>query len=177
MSVRIDKQKSLQKERMRFDSNWETILETAFEILAYSTWTIASILLLLNPQNTTTPFATTAVISLNILILVSWYFIYTLLKIEIPNPEKNRSLFVGILRKRFPELQINDNQSQLLRSKKSSGLFTWGKSLTVLFDENHIFINVTTLGRFETKSPFHSISNYLKLKRIEREFKAMIQGN
>ncbi len=64
----------------------------------------------------------------------------------------------------------------MLRSKKSNGLFSWGKSLIVFFGENQILINLTTLGNYETKSPLHSISNYLKLKNIEKEFKRKTNG-
>ena len=174
MSLRINKQKSLQKERMIFKPNWEYVLEKIFEILVYLTWTVASILLILNPKNAVSEFATIVLISLNILVLVSWYYIYKLLKIEMPNPEKNRKIFVEILSKRFPDLQINDTGLYMLRSKKNNGLFSWGKSFTVFFDGNKIFINLTTLGRNETKSPFHSIPNYLKLKSIAQEFKTLI---
>ncbi|WP_413997770.1 hypothetical protein ACMDB5_08185 [Flavobacterium sp. W1B] len=177
MSIKIDKQKSVHKERIIFKPNWDYFLEKTIEIGIYSTWTIASILLILNPKNAISLYATIIVIILNILLLISWYYIYKLLKIEIPNPEKNRSLFVGILKKRFPELHINDNGLYMLRSKKSNGSFSWGKLLTVIFDENQIFINLTTLGRNETKSPFHSIANYIKLKSIEKEFNNKINGN
>lgn len=174
MSLRIDKQKSIQKERIIFKRNWEYVLEKIFEILVYSTWTVVSILLILNPKNAISEPATITLISLNILVLVSWYYIYKLLKIEMLNPEKDRKIFVETVSKKFPDLQINDKGLNSLRSKKNTSLFSWGKSLTVLFDGNQIFINLTTLGRNETKSPFHSITNYLKLKSIAKEFNTLI---
>ncbi|TDE06609.1 hypothetical protein [Flavobacterium hiemivividum] len=108
MSLRIDKQKSIQKERMIFKPNWEYVLEKIFEILVYSTWSIFTILLILNPKNAVSEFGTIALISLNVIVLVSWYYIYKLLKIEMPNPDKDRKIFVEILSKRFLDLQIND---------------------------------------------------------------------
>lgn len=177
MSLRIQRRKSIQKERLIFKSNWEYILEKAFEIFIYLGWTLTSIAIILNPKNAISQTVTILVISINILVIISWYYIYKLLKIKIPNPEKNRSLFVKILKKRFPDLLINDNGLYMLRSKKRNGLFSWGKLLTVIFDENYIFINLTTLGRNETKSPLHSISNYIKLKSIEKEFNYNINGN
>ncbi len=174
LSLRIDKQKSIQRERIIFKRNWEYVLEKIFEILVYSTWTVFSILLILNPKNAISESATITLISLNILVLVSWYYIYKLLKIEMLNPEKDRKIFVETVSKKFPDLQINDKGLNSLRSKKNTGLFSWGKSLTVLFDGNQIFINLTTLGRSETKSPFHSIANYLKLKSIAKEFNTLI---
>lgn len=174
MSLRIDKQKSIQKERMIFEPNWEYVLEKIFEIFVYSTWSIFTILLILNPKNAVSEFGTIALISLNVIVLLSWYYIYKLLKIEMPNPDKDRKIFVEILSKRFLDLQINDTGLYMLRSKKNNGLFSWEKSLTVLFNGNHIFINLITLGRNETKSPFHSILNYLKLRSIAKEFNTLI---
>ncbi|UFH47129.1 hypothetical protein LNP27_03615 [Flavobacterium galactosidilyticum] len=177
MSIRIDKEMTIQKERMIFKRNWEYYFDKIAEIIIYSFWTVSTIALLLNPKNEINQYAAIALISVNILVLISWYYIYKLVKIEIPNPEINRKLFVEIVSKKFPDLQINDKGLNSLRSKKNIGLFNWGKSLTIFFDQNYVFINVTTFGRFETKSPLHSIVNYLKLKGIENDFYATINGS
>ncbi|PRZ21682.1 hypothetical protein [Flavobacterium granuli] len=170
MSVKIDKKKSVEKERLIFKPNWEYILEKAYETFIYLGWTIATIAVILNPKNAINHTATLIVILINILLLISWYYIYKLLKINISKPERDRKLFVEILKNRFPELIINDNGLHMLRSKKNTGSLSWGKLLTVIFDENYLFINLATLGRYGNKSPFHAISNYLKLKSIEKEF-------
>ena len=177
MSLKIDKEKTIQKERMIFKRNWEYYFVKISEIIIYSLWTVSTIAIVLNPKNAINQYAVIALISVNILLLVSWYYIYKLVKIEIPNPEINRKLFVEIVSKRFPDLQINDQGSNSLRSIKTVGLLNWGKSLMIIFDQNYVFINLTTLGRFETKSPFHSIVNYLKLKSIKKDFYAIINGN
>ena len=177
MSLKIDKEKTIQKERMIFKRNWEYYFDKISEIIIYSLWTVSTIAIVLNPKNAINQYAAIAIISVNILLLVSWYYIYKLVKIEIPNPEINRKLFVEIVSKRFPDLQINDQGSNSLRSIKTVGLLNWGKSLMIIFDQNYVFINLTTLGRFETKSPFHSIVNYLKLKSIKKDFYAIINVN
>jgi len=135
-----------------------------------------TILLLTNPKNSFNIIGIVVIISINIQLLISWYYIYKLLKIKITNLEKDRIVFVDILKERFPELSIKDDGINMLRSKKSNGLFSWGKSLIVFFEEDKILINLTTLGRYEYKSPLHSISNYLKLKSIEEEFNRKING-
>ncbi|MBN7810937.1 hypothetical protein J0A68_08225 [Algoriphagus sp. H41] len=171
MSFRINKEKSILKERLVFKANWEFILEIFFEIFIYLGSTIMTMAILLNPNNHINEIAQTIIILLNILLLTSWYFIYKLLVIEISDPNNDRVLFVNILKKNFPELKINDTGLYMLRSKGDTSLFSWGKSLIVIFDEKKILINLTNLGRYETKSPLHSISNYLKLMRIRSEFK------
>jgi hypothetical protein len=176
MSFRIDVEKSIQKERLIFKPNWESVLEKAFEICIYLGWTIMTIFLLQNPKNSFNLIGIIVTISINILLLISWYYIYKLLKIKTSNLEKDRIVFVDILKERFPELSINDNGVNMLRSKKTNGSLSWGKSLTVFFEENEILINFTTLGRYETKSPLHSISNYLKLKSVEKEFNRKINS-
>jgi hypothetical protein len=170
MSLRINREKSILKERLIYKPNWEYIFEVVFEISLYSLWTIVSFLVILEPVNQIN-FATLIVIlSINILALISWLYIYKLLKIEIYNSENDRKLLVEILKEEFPEFKINDNGLHMLRCKKNVGLFSWGKSLIVIFDEKKILINLSTLGRYETKSPLHSIINYLKLIKIRKEF-------
>ena len=121
MSLRIDVKKSIQKERLIFKPNWEYILEKVFEILVYLGWTFMTILLLTNPKNSFNLIGIFVIISINIVLLISWYFIYKLLKIKISNQKKDRIVFVDILKERFPELSINDNGVNMLRSKKSNG--------------------------------------------------------
>ena len=83
MSFRIDIKKSVQKERLIFKPNWEYILEMALEIIVYLGWTFMTILLLTNPKNSFNLIGIIVVISINILLLISWYYIYKLLKIAI----------------------------------------------------------------------------------------------
>lgn len=177
MSAIIDKEKTLQKERMIFKRNGDYYFDKIFEIAVYSTWTIATVALIINPKNAVNQYAAIVLIVVNSILLVSWYFIYELVKIEMPNPELNRKLFVEIVSKRFPDLQIKDLGLNSLRSKKNIGLFNWGKTLTIFFNQDYILINLTTLGRFETRSPLHSIVNYLKLKSISKEFHETLNGN
>jgi hypothetical protein len=170
MSLKLDVEKSIQRERLIFKKNWDYVMEFLFGIAVYLIWTICSILLILNPENGIGEIGITILVLINILLLISWYLIYNLLKIKVSNPERDRIAFVKILKERFPDLTINDNGVHMLRSRKPNGLFSWGKLLTVIFEGNQIFINLITLGRNETKSPFHSISNYLILKSIRKEF-------
>ncbi|MEQ3661561.1 MAG: hypothetical protein ABNG96_02620 [Flavobacterium sp.] len=170
MSFKLNKQKTVLKERLIFKNNWEYIFEIVFEVLLFSIWTTASFLLITNPKNNLSVLTIIVIIFINILLLTSWIYIYKLLKIEISNPEKDRKLLVEILKEKFPDFIINDNGLYILRCKKGVGLFSWGKTLIVIFEENKILINLTTLGRFDTKSPLHSIINFWKLKHIRNEF-------
>jgi len=88
---------------------------------------------------------------------------------KIINPQIDRKKFVEILQNEFKDMQINDDGLHILQSKKDIGLLSWGKSLTVIFTEKYIYINLTTLGRFDVKSPIHSFTNYLKVKSIGKK--------
>ncbi len=101
MSFRIDFTKSIQKERLIFKPNWEYSLEKAFEICIYGGWTIMTTFLLLNPKNSFNPVGIIIIISVNILLLISWYYIYKLLKIKISNSEKDRFVLLLFLKKDF----------------------------------------------------------------------------
>ncbi|HCQ12388.1 hypothetical protein [Flavobacterium sp.] len=171
MGYRINIAKSVKKERLIFSPNLHYIFDIIMEALLYAIWPIMTYLIIINPINKVSLTGMVIMIFLNVLLAISWFYIYKLHKIKITNPERDRKILVQILKKRFPEMQINDDGLYILRSKKNTGSFSWGKSLTVIFNENYIYINLTTLGRHDVKSPIHSIANYLKLKSIEKEFK------
>ena len=169
MGYRIDRTKSVQKERLIFKPNLHYIFDIIIEILLYTIWPVMTCLIIINPINKVGLTGIIIMTTLNILLAFSWLNIYKLHKIKIINPEIDRKKFVEILRKNFPDMQINDDGLHMLRSKKNTGLLSWGKTLTVIFTEKYIYINLTTLGRYDVKSPIHSFTNYLKVKNIGKK--------
>jgi hypothetical protein len=81
MSFKLNKQKTVLKERLIFKNNWEYIFEIVFEVLLFSIWTTASFLLITNPKNNLSVLTIIVIIFINILLLTSWIYIYKLLKI------------------------------------------------------------------------------------------------
>ena len=170
MSFRLNKEKSIKKERIIYKLNWEFIFEILFEIFIYVGWTFLMILIFTNPKNNKNVLFNICIISFTILLLVSWYYNYKLIKIEISNPEKDRKILVEILKNKFPEFNLIDNGADILRGKYQGGFYSSGKKLIVIFTANKILLNLVTFGRGESNIPIYSIINYLRLIKLKNEF-------
>ncbi|MFD2288741.1 hypothetical protein GJU39_05500 [Pedobacter petrophilus] len=77
---------------------------------------------------------------------------------------------VKILKSKYPDLRINDSGQHIIRCTQTTGLLTWGKQINVIFDNDRMFLNLTTLGRYQIRSPFHAIFNAIQLRKIKKEF-------
>ena len=72
---------------------------------------------------------------------------------------------------KFPKLKLDDAGQKIIRYDLKTGLLTWGKRITVIFQNENIYLNITTTGRYDIKSPFHSVFHYFTLKSIGKQFK------
>lgn len=146
-----------------------TILDNCVWLILLST----STLFITNKRNYSLD---SSLIILLVCIIMLWTIIglirlNKLLKIDGTNAADNRSAVIEILKDEFPTLKIDDSGQRIIRHYIQTGLFSWGKQITVLFHENSIYMNITTIGRHEIKSPFHAIFNHWTLIRIRNKFK------
>lgn len=44
--------------------------------------------------------------------------------------------------------------------------FIWNRRITVLLEKENLYVNIMSLGRFDIPSPFHSITNFTKAKKL-----------
>ena len=166
MDSTINIQKSIELQYLIFKPNSLFIFEIIIEFLLFVVWTFSTFLLLINPNNSFSIFTIILLILMNLILLISWYFIYKLLKLDIQNTSNSRENIFLLLQKEFPKMKIVDDGSDVFIFKLDTGLISWGKVLTIIFSEKNAYVNLTTLGRHDIKSPIHSILNYVKLKKI-----------
>jgi len=62
------------------------------------------------------------------------------------------------------DVETIHNDKNLIILKKETGSITWGKEITLIISDDKVWCNITTLGRYDIKSPFHSYFNYKNLK-------------
>ena len=103
-------------------------------------------------------------------LLVGLLLLNKLVVVKGTNPLDNRKLIIQILNNKFPKLKLDDSGQLIIRYDLKTGLFNWGKRITVIFQDENIYLNITTLGRYDIKSPFHSVFHYLTLKSIAKQF-------
>ena len=63
-------------------------------------------------------------------------------------------------------------KGELIRNVRPPKLLKTGRTITILIDGDMIYINITTLVRWNTPSPFHGFWNYLRCRQIVRQAKS-----
>jgi hypothetical protein len=114
---------------------------------------------------------TVLIISFVTYLCCTLYLMNKLVKAKGLNLYHNRKDIETVLGRYFEHLVPEDCGEGVLRYVKLSGFVTWGRIITVLFDKDNVYLNITTLGRADSASIFHGLTNYIKCRQIMRKFK------
>jgi hypothetical protein len=90
--------------------------------------------------------------------------------------EANKKDIVTILSKYYKLDNLDSSQDNITRDLRLSKPFRMGRIITCLFDDDLIYLNITRLENLNTLSPFSSIYNYYKCKRIAKKFQILQSG-
>ena len=173
MRTQIDYEKSIQKHRLTFKMTTELFMTRLLDNTLWLIFIISTILLLTNKDNYSTNKSVLfllAVVVLTTWLVIGLVFINKLVVIKGSNMSDNRRKIIQLLNDKFPKLKLDDSGQKIIRYNLKTGAFNWGKRITVIFKDNNMFLNITTLGRYDIKSPFHAVIHYWTLKAIKRQF-------
>jgi len=109
------------------------------------------------------------VIALTIWLLLGYYFLDQLVFIKCDKNKKIENTILPLIRVNFPKAKIDTSSSKILTAGQSMTRFRWGKEISCLITDNGFYLNITTLGRGDLRSPFHAVTNYLKCKRFKEQ--------
>ena len=109
-------------------------------------------------------------------VFTCWMFanlIMTNALVEFNGKDKiiNRKNILTALDAFYDNLEYQIDEENVLRSIKPTGDPIWGRIITVLFSENFVYLNITTLGKTENPTFVHGFFNYIKARRIIRYLK------
>lgn len=104
-------------------------------------------------------------------LLLSLLLLDRLVKIKGTDLYHNRKNIEEVLNCYFSNLIPEDCGKGVVRYIKPSGTSTWGRMITVLLDNDQVYLNITTLGRANSASVFHGLINYIKCRQIKKKFK------
>lgn len=76
--------------------------------------------------------------------------------------EMEKEKLIQSLQNNF-KLKVEQRTDNFIILHRSSGLFSWGKRITLIFHQKEIWINQVTLGRHNLRSPFHYFYNRRKI--------------
>jgi len=86
------------------------------------------------------------------------------------NDTKNRENLQKVLASFYEDLDIQINNEKMMRSYKPTGRPIWGRMVTIVFDNNIMLLNITKLGKTNTPTFIHGFFNYLKAKKIKKNY-------
>lgn len=177
MRVKINKEFSIKRSKLSYHFNTELLFHRIYENAILINLLMLPVFAALNHNYHNSSFVYYAILFFWLFTLWHVYFINSLTIISGSNENLNRMMIVKIIKSRYPDLKINDSGQQVIRCTKSTGLLTWGKQLTVIFDQDRIFLNLTTFGRYQVRSLFHAYFNMIEMKKIKKEFRNMLEAN
>ena len=99
----------------------------------------------------------------------------SLIKIDGRELSVNKQNMVLTLDEFYRNLTFQVDSENELRSVKPSYRPIWGRVITVFFDKNCIYLNISTLGKDDLPTFVHGFTNYLKARRIAKYFRANYQ--
>ncbi|MDN3580601.1 hypothetical protein [Mucilaginibacter flavus] len=79
---------------------------------------------------------------------------------------QNKQKITEVLDAFYADLDYQVNDELIMRSITPVGSPIWGRIITILFDDNLIYLNITSLGKGNTTSTAHGFLNYLKARKI-----------
>ena len=176
MEIDIDFEKSIDKRRLVY-KNRSTVVDYIITYIG-SLFFIALASVLLVTKITIMPFwMLVFIVSFIIWMTANASLFNVLLKVDGSDINNNRSDIIKVINEFF-HLNIKDKGQMIIKDVRLSGFIHWGRVVTVLLDNNSVYINIQTLGRADALSFFHGFTNYLKSNRIGRRFtQAQIQEN
>ncbi|MHB8208701.1 hypothetical protein [Mucilaginibacter sp.] len=98
------------------------------------------------------------------------FFNNNLVKFQGKSVAKNKEDLLNTLDVFFPSYNFIINNDEMMRSFEPNGNPIWGRIITILFKDDLIYLNITTLGRSDSPTWIHGLFNFIKAKRIVRYY-------
>jgi hypothetical protein len=177
MYLEIDHKKSIEVDKIIFkESIYEKIILLLFYYIMFFVFPINFIYLLylvlienrFNGPDILFLMVLCFISSISFFLFIKWLSILNVKRINGENLLRNRDRLKRIIEKTKWTI-IRDNTNYIIASKPYDA-FSWGKQLTIIYDESDILINVISFGLFDIILPTHYISNKNEIKTLEELF-------
>jgi hypothetical protein len=163
----INLEKSIRQKRLIYNISISYILELVLDYIIWLGLLSVSVGIIVDNQGQ-------IILKIIFLIIALWlivglWFKNKLVPVSGGDLKNNREMIISLFNNKFPKSQLDKTNEKVIYYEKGVGLFNWGKTITIIFDANSVYINWITLGRFDIKSPFHAPLNYFELRKIKRQ--------
>jgi hypothetical protein len=105
--------------------------------------------------------------------IISLYFMNKLVVFQGGSFDKNKNEIMSVLKDKYPDISFTSGNPNLIRGKKKVG-YLRDRIITIILDENNIYINILNTYRSTGFSFYHGLFNYFKSQRLANDIKLAV---
>lgn len=168
--ISVNVEKSIHYKILIPQVSWNNFFNYFLTCLLGLAFIFVSIAVNLNPKNHYTLFSTLVFYGFALFFTLNLLLLNNLTKFKGFGEDANRADITAVLEEYFGDA-IPLAIGKISRNIKAPKLLNSGRIITVIFDRENVYINVTSILGRNIISPYHGLYNYIKCKRIARDFK------
>jgi hypothetical protein len=165
----VDFNKSIERKKLIYNEGKSSIFDRLFTWFIGLTVIVVIVGILLNNgfENAIPLIGITPVIT--IWMLANLLLMDALVKIPGDDINSNRKYILSSFNELFDNLEIKDSGGNIIRDIKystNSKYNTNCRVITILFNDKDVYLNITSIIKYSSVSPFSGWFNYLKCKQV-----------
>jgi len=172
-SPKVDYEKSIKRQWLVYKNGIFGMTGGVFSFFFYTFLIIIASLGLSNSMINHSPTVMGPIVPLFVVVWLITNIIFnnSLVKIKGKDRKTNKTDILEVIDRKFSNYDFIINDDQMMRSFRPVENPLWGTIITILFDGDLMYLNITTLGRSNSTTMIHGLFNYIKAKRIARYYK------
>jgi len=170
----IDFNKSIEKKQLVYKTNPDLIME--YIVLGLSlilTIGVPSFLAIITFKSLSDIFQILLCLLWDGFIIANLILFRSLVKVEGKSKRENKNDIIKILSKDYQLQNEHPMRNGMIRDIKVDSFSRWGRVITCLFDDNAVYLNVTTVYKGDSFSCFNGLLNYIRCKGMAKDFQRL----
>jgi hypothetical protein len=171
--------KSIQKQRLVFKVNTELILDYIFMYLLAYVLPVISVKIIFFPSKYNlqhwSPRLNFIMLIIDVWLLLSLYLTNKLIDFKGISFDLNKETIIKVLKSKYPKFELSENVNVIKAGWKVTN-WNRGKLITVILDNDCLYINMLSTYRGGQFSYFNGLANYFRCRSIIKSFKLAQQN-
>jgi len=171
--------KSIKRKRLVFKLNAELVFN--YIIMYFMTYFLpaASVDLIFFPskynQNHWSPTSNFIMLTIDAWLLLGLYLTNKLILFKGTAFDENKSVIKEVLKYKYPKFELSENLNIIKYGRKVED-WNRGKLITVILNDDYLYINMLSTYRGGQFSSFNGLANYFRCRSIIKSFKLALQN-
>jgi hypothetical protein len=172
----IDYNKSIKKKRLVYKTGYSIVFEYIWYwlIILFSAG-VVTLPAIVKPANVShiSIYYILFCIVFDFWLMLNVFFLNAFVEIQGQQKDLNKEDIINTLSEFYNLKNLNTSGNKIIRYVRLTGFFHGGRVVSVLLKDDIIYLNITTLLRYDGLSCFNGLYNYYKCRRIANRFKEL----